>query len=91
MKTTEIGLEYGLCQDWTLITMIFSNYIFSPHLSTTVKYEEIKMNKSRRTKDRHFRKYREQQRSASKRVSQKKRHIDKCNYVFPLFFCTYLE
>lgn len=86
MKTTEIGLENSLCQDWTQITVIFSNHVFSPHLSTTVKYEEIKMNKSRRTKDRHFRECREQQRSASKTVSQKKRHISKSNYIFSFIF-----
>lgn len=47
MKTTKTGLECSLCQDWTQITVIFPKHIFSPHLSTTVKSEEIMMNKSR--------------------------------------------
>lgn len=86
MKTTEIGLEYSLGQDWTQITVIFSNHVFNPHPYKTVKYEEVKMNKNTRTKDRHFTECREQQRSASRTASQEKRHTNKSNYTFSFIF-----
>lgn len=86
MKTTERGLVNSLCQDWTQIIVISSKHIFSPHLSSTVKYEEIRMTKSRRTRDRHFRECREQQRRASKTASQKKGHINTSNYIFSFIF-----